>query len=204
MTTININLLPEELRESGGGSRGGASMPSVDRAAMVPIGIGLAIAVVLGAIPYGVQSFYLDNRQKEAQEAEDQVKDEISKYTVTLNQLKGIADNKEYLRAQLSTLQTVAGVGTSWGDILNEMRSQTPANLWFDSMRSDPGKGVISIEGGALDYGSVAYLHRNLDHSDYFYEPTLTSTELQKNSQSGVNVVKFTMNVKVRLTKVKT
>ncbi|MDB5096094.1 MAG: hypothetical protein JWM80_515 [Cyanobacteria bacterium RYN_339] len=204
MSTININLLPEELRSSGksGGGVSFGGSAGLDSAAMAPIGIGLAVAIAFGAIPWAVGSFYLDPRRAAAQQADDEVTAEINKYQVTLNQLKGIADNKEYLRQQLSTLQSVAGVTSSWGDVLNELRSQTPANLWFNNLKSDQAKSTISVDGGALDYGSVAYFHRNLDHSEYFYEPQLSKTELTQSS--GVNVVKFTMTVKVRLVKNKT
>jgi Tfp pilus assembly protein PilN len=202
MTTININLLPEELREVKRGSGGGMSLPSFDAGVALPIGIGVGIILVCALLPYLFSTVYVEPRQHAAQEAEDAVTAEINKYQVTLNQLKGIADNKEYLRAQLTTLQNVAGGGASWGDILNEMRTQTPANLWFNSMRTDAVKGALTIEGGALDYGSVAYFHRNLDHSEYFFEPALSKTEMT--NQTGINVVKFTMTVKVRLTKSKT
>jgi Tfp pilus assembly protein PilN len=203
MSTININLLPEEMRGTAKGG-GGVSLGGggIDSAAMAPIGIGLVVAVALGAIPWAANSFYLEPRRAAAQQAEDEVTAEINKYQVTLNQLKGIADNKEYLRSQLATLQSVAGVTSSWGDVLNELRSQTPANLWFNNLKSDQAKSVITLEGGALDYGSVAYFHRNLDHSEYFYEPQLSKTELSQSS--GVNVVKFTLSVKVRLIKNKT
>lgn len=206
MTTININLLPEELRDvRGGGARGGGiSMPTLDAGAVVPIGIGVVVAAVIAAGPTVFDMIYLTPREQAANEAMDAVKAEINKYQVTLNQLQGINANMEFLRSELTTLQSVAGAGTSWGDILNEMRSQTPANLWFNSLKTDPAKGTISIDGGALDYGSVAYFHRNLDHSDYFYEPVLTSTELQDNKTTGINTVKFSLSVKVRLTKPKT
>lgn len=202
MSTININLLPEEMRSTGKSGGGASFGGGIDSAALAPIGIGLAVAVVLGLIPTAVSSFYLEPRRAAAQQADDEVTAEINKYQVTLNQLKGIADNKEYLRAQLATLQSVAGVTSSWGDVLNELRSQTPANLWFNDLKSDQAKSVITVNGGALDYGSVAYFHRNLDHSEYFYEPQLSKTELTQSS--GVNVVKFTMTVKVRLIKNKT
>lgn len=203
MSTININLLPEEMRSTGK-SGGGASFGGggIDSAALAPIGIGLVVAIALGTIPSLVSSFYLEPRRAAAQQADDEVTAEINKYQVTLNQLKGIADNKEYLRSQLATLQSVAGVTSSWGDVLNELRSQTPANLWFNNLKSDQAKSTITVDGGALDYGSVAYFHRNLDHSEYFYEPQLSKTELSQSS--GVNVVKFTMTVKVRLIKNKT
>jgi Tfp pilus assembly protein PilN len=202
MSTININLLPEEMRGSGKSGGGVSFGGGIDGAALAPIGIGLVVAIALAAIPTAVSSFYLEPRKAAAQQADDEVTAEINKYQVTLNQLKGIADNKEYLRSQLATLQSVAGVTSSWGDVLNELRSQTPANLWFNNLKSDPAKSTITVDGGALDYGSVAYFHRNLDHSEYFYEPELSKTELTQNS--GVNVVKFTMTVKVRLIKNKT
>ena len=206
MTTININLLPEELRDTrgGGGAAALASLGNIEAAAAGPIALGVVAGIVLAATPAAIESFYLQPRAQAAQEAEDAVKAEIDKYQVTLNQLKGIADNKEYLRAQLNTLQNVAGAGTSWGDILDQMRAQTPGNLWFSKLSSDPAKGTISIDGAALDYGSVAYFHRNLDHSEYFYEPILSKTSISNPNSDGVSVVTFTMDVKVRLTKTKT
>ena len=64
----------------------------------------------------------------------------------------------------------------------------------------DAVKGTLSISGGALDYRSVSYFHRNLDHSQYFVTPALTKTDQSVNAQ-GVNVVKFEMTVTVRTQK---
>lgn len=197
MATININLLPEELRpgKSGGGSFGGG-MPSMDRAQMMPIGIGLIAAIALGSIPSLARSFWLDPWSASVAEEDAAVQQEIDKYNTTLNDLKKQADTKELLKKQLSTLQNVAGVTASWGTILDELRQVTPGNLWFDSFKADSGASSLTISGYALDYGSVAYFHRNLEHSEYFGDPVLGSTTMVT---GPVPTVKFDMKVGVRM-----
>lgn len=199
MTTININLLPEELRSKpSGGSIGGGDGPSKE--ALIPIVIGGVAALVIGLVPYSLNAFWLDGREATVAEQEAAIQQEIDKYNTTLASLKAITDNKEVLRAQLATLQSVAGGRMSWGDVLNEMRSLTPGNLWFESFRSDGATSKVSVTGAALDYSSVAYFHRNLQNSDYFVDPILSRTEMTTGG-NGITVVNFTIDVMVRKTK---
>ena len=194
MATININLLPEELRpgKSGGGSFGA---PSFDRATMMPIVIGGIAAVALGASPTLADSMWL-SPWVEAVAAEDaEVQADIDKFNTTLNELKNQGERETMLAKQLSTLQGVAGVTASWGEILNELRTLTPGNLWFDTFKADTEKAEISVAGGALDYGSVAYFHRNLEHSEFFANPVLSKTEM---TTGAVPTVKWDMRVTVR------
>lgn len=198
MATININLLPEEMRpgKTGGGFSGGG-MPSMDRAQMMPIGIGVLAAIALGVVPSLARSFWLEPWAASVAEEDATVQQEIDKYNTTLNDLKKQADTKELLRKQLSTLQNVAGVTASWGTILDELRQITPGNLWFDNFKADSSASSITISGNALDYGSVAYFHRNLEHSEYFSDPVLGNTTM---SNGPVPTVKFDMKVTVRMT----
>ena len=199
MTTININLLPEELRPVSGGSGGGASM---DKETLVPIAAGALVAVLLAAVPTLVSSMYLEPRAAELTAQEEELTQEINKYNTTLNSLKAIADNKEMLRQQLATLQSVAqGGGVSLADMLNELRAITPANLWFEGLTTDGAKGTMQVTGAALDYSSVAFLQRNLQHSDYFETPELKQTQMTTGQQSGVSVVKFTMDIGLKKAK---
>lgn len=196
MATININLLPEELRpgRSGGGSMG--NMPTLDRATMMPIGIGLIAAIAIGAVPSVARSVWLDPWSEQVAGEDAEVQAEIDKYNTTLNDLKKQADTKEVLKKQLTTLQNVAGVTASWGTILNELRTLTPGNLWFDSFKADSAAANLTITGYSLDYGSVAYFHRNLEHSEFFVDPALGKTEMVA---GPVPTVRFDIKVGVRL-----
>jgi Tfp pilus assembly protein PilN len=199
MTTININLLPEELRPVSGGS-GGGNMPSKE--AMLPIGAGLVAAIVLAALPTLFTTMVLEPKAAELSAKDEELTQEINKYNTTLNSLKAIADNKEMLRQQLATLQSVAqGGGVSLADMLNELRALTPANLWFEGLTTDAAKGTMQLTGGALDYSSVAFFQRNLQHSDFFENPVLNQTQMTANQETGVNVVKFTLDVALKKAK---
>lgn len=195
MATININLLPEELRpgKSGGGSFGG---PTMDRATMMPIAIGGIAMLALGASPTLADSMWL-TPWSEAVALEDQeVQADIDKFNTTLNELKSQGEREDLLKKQLATLQGVSGVTPSWGEILNELRTLTPGNLWFDTFKADTDKSEISVAGGSLDYGSVAYFHRNLEHSEFFANPVLSKTEM---TTGAVPTVKWDMKVTVRM-----
>ena len=198
MTTININLLPEELRAkpSGGGSLGDMPPPE----AMKPIGIGLAIAVVVGLVPMLMENYMLLPREEAVQAEEDRINREISKYKEMKNSLQALEQKKELLRQQVATLETVAGGRMQWAEMLNELRSVTPGNLWFDSMRTDSTKSTLQVSGAALDYSSVAYFYRNLQNSDYFDQPVLSRTEMS-NGANGVSLVNFTVDVTFRKVK---
>ena len=198
MTTININLLPEELRPVSGGSGGGASY---DKDVVVPIAIGAVAAIVIAALPTLATTMYLEPRAAELTTQVEELDQEINKYNTTLNSLKAIADNKEMLRQQLGTLQSVAsGGGISLADMLNELRALTPANLWFEGLSTDQAKGSMQVSGAALDYSSVAFFQRNLQHSDYFETPELKQTQMSA-GQNGVSVVKFTMDISLKKAK---
>lgn len=197
MTTININLLPEELRPVGGGNSGGASALSPD--VLMPIGGGLLVAILIAAAPTIYTSTMLDPKVAELSAKDEEITQEINKYNTTLGSLKAIADNKEQLRQQLATLQSVAGNGgPGLADMLNELRALTPANLWFENLATDGAKGTLTLSGAALDYSSVAFFQRNLQHSDYFENPQLGQTQMSSSGQDGVNVVKFSMDITLK------
>jgi Tfp pilus assembly protein PilN len=197
MTTININLLPEELRaRPSGGAIGGVNLPEKD--VLVPIGAGAIAALLILMLPGLVTTYYLDPRDQAADQAQSEIEAEINKYNTTLKSLKAIADNKEMLRQQLATLQTVAGGRTPIADQLNELRALTPANLWFDSLKNDTATGKLTLSGSALDYQSVAFFHRNLQHSSYFADPVLSRTEAKEGGKDGPSVVSFAMTLSVR------
>lgn len=197
MTTININLLPEELRPVSGGSMGGGGMPEKD--VLVPIVAGAIAAIVIAALPTLASTLYLEPKAAELTLKTEEIDQEINKYNTTLNSLKAIADNKEMLRQQLATLQSVAsGGGISLADMLNELRAITPANLWFEGLTTDAAKGTVQVTGAALDYSSVAYFQRNLQHSDFFENPVLNQTAMTAGADGGVAVVKFTMDISLK------
>ncbi|MEB3195798.1 MAG: PilN domain-containing protein [Candidatus Sericytochromatia bacterium] len=196
MTTININLLPEEMRPGKGSSVSGGGF-SLDQAALVPIGIGAGLAVVLFMIPSALVSLYFDPKDAELDQTIAEVQEEIDKYNTSLKDLQGQSDRRDQLRKQLNTLQSVAGVTASWGAILNELRTLTPGNMWFEEFRVDSAKSELLLKGGALDYGAVAYFQRNLEHSEYFSGPTLRRTEnLPAEGRAGY--IAFEMTVALR------
>lgn len=197
MNTISINLLPEELRpgRTGGGNFGGG-VPTMDRETMMPIVIGSVVAAALCAVPTLASMFWLDPWQSSVQADMDQVNKEIEKYNTTLKDLDKQSAQRETLRKQLATLESVAGETASWGDILNELRTLTPGNLWFESFKANSDTSEVAVSGGALDYGSVAYFQRNLAHSEYFVNPVLTRTEMVAGS---VPLVKYDMKFTVRI-----
>lgn len=197
MTTININLLPEELRPVGGGSSGGGS--SLSPEVIGPIAGGLVLAILIAAAPTVYTSMMLDPKVAELSAKDEELTQEINKYNTTLGSLKAIADNKEQLRQQLATLQSVAGNGgPGLADMLNELRALTPANLWFENLATDGGKGTLTLTGAALDYSSVAFFQRNLQHSDFFENPQLGQTQMSTSGQDGVSVVKFSMDITLK------
>ena len=164
MTTININLLPEELRPVSGSSGSGGGLP--EKEVLIPIGAGLLAAIVIAVAPGIYVSTMVEPHAAELALKGEELDQEINKYNTSLNSLKAIADNKEMLRQQLATLQSVAsGGGPGLADMLNELRALTPANLWFDGLTTDAGKGTMQLTGAALDYSlaSVSALDEALE-----------------------------------------
>jgi Tfp pilus assembly protein PilN len=51
-----------------------------------------------------------------------------------------------------------------------------------------------------LDYSSVSYFHRNLEKSEYFYNPVLGKTEMVT-AAGAVTTVKFEVTASVRTQK---
>jgi Tfp pilus assembly protein PilN len=140
-----------------------------------------------------IEQLYLAPRDQAAQDADDQLTQEIDKYNTTLKSLEGLASEKDQLRQQLVTLQGVAQAGISWGTMLNELRAMTPGDLWFDKLDTDSISGTLKVTGAALDYNAVAYFHNNLQHSLYFQNPTLSKTNTELGAGSGPKLVKFEM-----------
>lgn len=191
MATININLLPEELRSASGGGGMGGDMPPME--ALLPMVLAVVVAALIAGVPTLLNMFWLDPRDQAAQATGQQLDADIGKYKAVLRKVKTLSDNKEQLRQQLATLQSVAQGRTPYADMLNELRSLTPEDLWFDSLKTDSAKGEVDLEGEALDYNSVAFFYHNLAHSDFFKNPVLSQTQMS--SQGGINLVKFQLNV---------
>ncbi|MEB3223643.1 MAG: PilN domain-containing protein [Candidatus Sericytochromatia bacterium] len=197
MTTININLLPEEMRASGGGASGGGE-GGFNREAMLPIAGGVGAALLVLTVPFLLRTLWFDPSSVELQEKDSEVQAEIDKYNTSLKDLQSQGERREMLKKQYATLQSVAGVTPSWAQILNELRTLTPGSLWFEDFKVDSQKAEISIKGGALDYGAVAYFQRNLEHSEYFAGPQLRRTEAHVNN-GRTSFVQFELSASVRL-----
>lgn len=198
MTTININLLPEELRPSKAASGTSVGGVSLDPAALMPIGIGAAIALVLFFVPSMLRSLYFDPWAQTLSEQEQEAQNEIDKYNTSLKDLQNQSERLSLLKTQLATLQGVAGVTRSWGEVLNELRTLTPGNMWFEEFKVDSVKSEMLVKGGALDYGAVAYFQRNLEHSEFFAQPQLKKTEVNENGGARFSHVSFELLVIVR------
>ncbi|HEY9723056.1 MAG TPA: PilN domain-containing protein [Oscillatoriaceae cyanobacterium] len=191
MATININLLPEELRSGTSGGGGGADLPPME--ALVPIVLAVVVAVLIAAVPTLANMLWLDPQDQALQATGQQLDADIGKYKAVLKKVKVLSDNQQELRQQLATLQSVAQGRAPYADMLNELRSLTPEDLWFDSLKTDSTKGTVEVDGDALDYNSVAYFYHNLAHSDFFQDPELGQTEMS--STNGVELVKFQLTV---------
>ena len=196
MTTIDINLLPEELRPSKNASASTVGGVSFDPAALMPVGIGALIALVLFFVPSMLRSLWLEPWAVSLAEAEQEAQNEIDKYNTSLKDLQNEGEKLDLLKRQLATLQGVAGVTRSWGEVLNELRTLTPGNMWFEEFKLDSTKSELVIKGGALDYGAVAYFQRNLQHSEFFAQPQLKKTENE--AETAIKHVKFELSVVVR------
>jgi Tfp pilus assembly protein PilN len=200
MSLISINLLPEELRpqKKAKGSGGLPSLGSLDQEVLKPLLIGGLAFILVGLSPTLADWFWLAPRTASVEAAEAEIAAETTKLQATLDEVKRLDTKKTDLDKQFNLLNVVAGQRSTAAEMLDELRDLTPANVWYTAYKIDNAKDEVTLTGVSLDYASVAFLTRNLEHAKFYAEPVLTSTEKTAEGKQ-TEMVSFNLTIKSQI-----
>jgi Tfp pilus assembly protein PilN len=152
---ININLLPEEIKNEIAVAKKNASLRQV---------LFRLIALLFIILNFfGVLFFFLINQKTNAIEQKKSAEVQINKQSESFNNAKDLFD-------RLKLIGTLDKVGTNWTKILNEIGDKTPASVQIDSfsVQAQAGNPKIKLSGNAATDKDVVAFKENLGKSDIF------------------------------------
>ncbi len=209
---IRINLLPqkrEARREAGQGW-------------LIAVMLISALEVVALGLFHQFKLQELNKQKQINQELETQIgqiestvknHDEVKKKLVVLRareeaiaKLQSARSGPTAVLLELSKVLTTNRGPTISDDIINQMRKDNPQDvyspgwdarrLWLNSYTEQ--QRVMKLEGFAADGEDVSELARRLQLSQYFGDVVLLPATRTADAQSGMSVVKFQLQAKVR------
>lgn len=214
---IRINLLPQkrraEQRQSGGG---GGQLWLV---------VGLLLIAIQAVGLFVFHSFKqqeLEAKQRENRELQKQIDEAVSRVKnhadvktqlATLRaredaiaKLQSARSGPTAMLLELARILTPGRGPSIDPDKLNQLRRTNPTAVYnpsWDSRRLWLHRFVeeqrnVRLEGVARDGEDVSELAKRMSLSNYFYDIKLLPGKKERNSVSGVDVVKFQLEAKVR------
>ncbi len=213
---IRVNLLPQkkESRRGGGGEGSQAWVFAI-------VGVVLLEIVVLIVFQKAKQD-ELDNMQRkneQVQSAITEITKQISNHAEIKNQLKELRDREDAITKlqsartgptavmlELSRILTAGRGPTTDRDKMEQLKRDDPGavpnpnwdprRLWLRAY-SDTSRAV-KLSGLARDGEDVSEFLRRLTLSDYFYDLKLLPASKERDSATGLELVKFEFSAKVR------
>jgi len=149
--------------------------------------------------------FYMDLSRKSSrlEKTKQEKKKELASYKKTDEELRRIQKILSETRAKLKVIQRLELNKTGPVRLLDEIAEAVPREkLWLKSLSEN--KGVLTLEGSAMDNDTVARFMTNLEKAKYISAVDLKSTKLATLSDVKLNVSDFVLTCKIYSFKEKT
>lgn len=164
--SLSVNLLGYQVREELAKSSKGMGVSKPILISLALIGLALLINVV---------SYLVLNSLKEEQIArKDQLEARKTELENKMKELTAATEERDIAKQKRNILVWATGSGnsTKFSEILEELRSRIPANVWVSSITISDTL-ALSINGETFDHRTAALFLANLQDS-----PTFTNVEL--------------------------
>jgi type IV pilus assembly protein PilN len=213
---IRVNLLPQkkEARRGGGGEGGQAWVIAL---------VSVVLLEVVGLIVFQKEKQdeldVLQRKNEQVQSAITEITKQISNHADIKNQLKDLRDREDAITKlqsarsgptavmlELSRTLTPGRGPTTERDRIEQLKRDDPGavpnpnwdprRLWLRSY-SDTARSV-KLAGLARDGEDVSEFLRRLTLSDYFFDLKLLPASKERDTGTGLELVRFELSAKVR------
>ena len=130
------------------------------------------------------------------EKTKEEKKKELATYKKTDEELRRIQKLLSETRAKLKVIQQLEENKTGPVRLLDEISEAVPKEkLWLKSLSEN--KGVLTLEGSAMDNDTVARFMTNLERAEHITSVDLKSTKLTNISDYKLNVSDFVLTCKI-------
>ncbi len=149
---------------------------------------GLTVIFVLFAMTYFFMK--LNGRLADLSVKQNARAAELDKYGKTNKQLKHIQAKIRELQSKLEVIKVLEKAKKGPVFLLKEVAGAVPNDrLWLRIISEKDG--ILSLEGSAMDNGTVALLMTELEKADHILSVDLVNTKRKENSQYRLNLTDF-------------
>jgi type IV pilus assembly protein PilN len=143
----------------------------------------------------GYAFFNLNNKISALKAEQTQLKGELAKYSKTTKRIKEIQKRIKEANEKLKVIKGLEKKKTGPVRLLGEISSAVPKDkLWLVSI--DEKKGILIIEGSAIDNKTVALFMTKLEKAQTIKSVDLKSTKLKNLKQFEMDVTDFVLSCK--------
>ena len=176
---IKINLLP---------FRAARKKENIRRQVSISLLSVAFLFCVIGYVFLQLNWEIADLRADKAKKEKD-----LAAYAATIKKIDKIKKELKETKAKLKIIQRLEKNKTGPVRLLDEISAAIPKDrLWLKSM--DEKKGTLTMNGTAMDNGTVSVFMENLKNSEHINAVTLKSTKLKRLKKYKLNVTEFSLS----------
>ncbi|MEL7086102.1 MAG: PilN domain-containing protein [Cyanobacteria bacterium P01_A01_bin.3] len=155
--------------------------------------IGVAISfLLLGA--YAIADFTFRRRLATLEEEQSTVTQDLASAQAELGQLRSLETELSAINDRTQAFQSFFNDVQPWSAILEDIRNQTPPDVWLTSISAD--SNTVNIAGQATRFQSVNDFQLTLLQSPLIANAVLESAVLSEDEENeGIGVVDYQMRV---------
>ena len=155
--------------------------------------IGVAISfILLGA--YAVADFTFRRRLASLEEEQSTITQELATAQAELSQLRALESELSAINDRTQAFKSFFNDVQPWSAILQDIRNQTPPNVWLTSISAD--NNTVNLSGQATQFQSVNDFQLTLLQSPLIANAVLESAVLSTDDENESNsVVDYRMRV---------
>lgn len=174
--TIKVDLLPSEKRGFG----------------LDPVLIVLLIIVVLCVVVFYFISAWFESDIARKRDEVKQWDDKITLIKADIPKITKMREDNNRLQTQIEVIKSLSNDPERYANILYELGSILPPNMWLTSVTVDTNAYSVTIAGTAVAQGGnkpletiAKFMTDVANHSRYFKDATLSGTTSVKNPTEG-------------------
>ncbi len=178
---IRINLLP---------FRAARKKENVKRQISI-----FALTIILAVLGMVYVTMQLNSELAGLKEEEKKVQAEMAALQKIINEISRLEKEIKEIRTKLGVIKELEKNKTGPVHLLDEISKAVPKEkLWLRSMSES--KGSLSLQGTAMDNGTVALFMTNLERSDFIHTVELQSTVMRNIPEYKLRVSDFVLDAK--------
>ncbi|MGK7913070.1 MAG: PilN domain-containing protein [Synechococcus sp.] len=154
--------------------------------------IGVAISfILLGS--YAIADFTFRRRLASLEEEQSTISQELATAQAELGQLRALESELSAINDRTQAFKSFFNDVQPWSAILEDIRNQTPSDVWLTSISAD--NNTVNITGQSTRFQSVNDFQLTLLQSPLIANAVLESAVLSTDEEEALSVVDYRMRV---------